>query len=62
MVPSRFVWVGFGEPGGIDLDRLFAGLRAIDYDGFITSHQPLIPDTTVRDLAQRVYDSLEGRW
>jgi sugar phosphate isomerase/epimerase len=49
-----------GEEGGIDFARFFAGVHAIGYTGFVTSHQPLIPGMAVRDLAAYVYERL--RW
>jgi sugar phosphate isomerase/epimerase len=49
-----------GEEGGVDFARFFAGLKAIDYDGFVTSHQPLMATMGVRELAQFVYEKL--RW
>ena len=50
-----------GEEGGIDFERFFGGLKAIDYDGFITMHQPSMPDQTPRQLAEFMADRL-GRF
>jgi sugar phosphate isomerase/epimerase len=49
-----------GENGGIDLEQFFAGLHDIHYDGFVTSHQPLMPGMDVRELAQFVYGRLRA--
>lgn len=35
----RFDLIGIHEPGGINYDRVFQGLRAIEYDGPVTVHQ-----------------------
>ena len=47
-----------GEQGGIDFDRFFKGLNAIDFDGFVTSHQPAMEGMSVRELAQTVFDGI----
>ena len=49
-----------GEEGGIDHEQFFAGLRAIGYDGFVTSHQPLMPGMGVQALAMVVYGRLRA--
>lgn len=54
----RYDRLVIGDAGGIDLELYFAALRSIGYDGYVTSHQPLLPDVTVRDLAQRVFREL----
>ena len=48
-----------GEPGGIDFDRFFEGLRSIGYDGFVTAHQPAVQDMSTRELAQFVFERLK---
>jgi sugar phosphate isomerase/epimerase len=35
----RFEHIPIWEPGGVDFDRVIAGLKAIGYDGFFTIHQ-----------------------
>ena len=47
-----------GEEGGIDLERFFAALKAIDYDGFVTTHQPSMPDRSPRQLAEFMVERL----
>lgn len=47
-----------GEEGGIDNERFFNGLKAIKYDGFVTAHQPSMPDRSPRDLAEFVAERL----
>lgn len=54
----RYERLTVGEQGGIDLDTFFRGLKSVHYEGFVTSHQPSVEGTTVRDLAQYVYDRL----
>jgi sugar phosphate isomerase/epimerase len=41
-----------GEEGGIDAERFFSGLKAIGYDGFVTTHQPSMSDRSARELAE----------
>lgn len=41
------------EPGGIDFDRVFAGLKAIGYDGYVTSHQALTRDSHPQETVGR---------
>ena len=52
-----------GEEGavgkrGIDFDRFFQGLKSIQYDGFVTSHQPCVEGMGVPELARFVHDRL----
>ncbi len=38
---------------GIDLDRVFEGLRAIGWQGYVTVHQVLLPGEDLRDACAR---------
>ena len=42
--PVRFDLLPIHAGRGIDFERVFAGLRAIGYDGAITAHQSGLPD------------------
>jgi sugar phosphate isomerase/epimerase len=44
--------------GGVDLDAMFTGLRAIGYEGYITVHQSALPRLPIEAAAQRYYDIL----
>ena len=48
-----------GEEGGIDFERFFEGLRSIDYDGFVTTHQPAMEGMSVGELAQTMFERLD---
>ena len=50
-----------GEEGGIDFERFFAGLKSINYDGFVTTHQSAMEGKSTRELAQFMFDRL-GRF
>jgi sugar phosphate isomerase/epimerase len=54
----RYERLMVGEKGGIDFAHFFAGLKAIQYNGFVTSHQPLMSGIGVQELAQFVFDRL----
>ncbi len=56
--PVRYERLVVGDPGGVDLARFCAGLRAIGYDGFITSNQPATEGISAEDLSKRVYAAL----
>lgn len=45
-------------PRGLELDRVFAGLRKIDYLGWVTVHQALGPGETVEQAARDSYNTL----
>ena len=47
-----------GEEGGIDFELFFAGLKSINYDGFVTTHQPAMEGKSTRELAQFMFDRL----
>jgi sugar phosphate isomerase/epimerase len=36
----RYVRCSLGDPGGLDYDSVFRGLRAIGFDGFVTLNEP----------------------
>lgn len=48
------------EPGGIDFERVFAGLKAIGYDGYVTLHQAFGGAGSSRDAAVRSAGFLRG--
>ena len=43
---------------GLDLDRVFAGLREVGYAGWVTVHQAMGPGETVEQAARASYDTL----
>jgi sugar phosphate isomerase/epimerase len=45
--------VALDDRRGIDLDRVFDGLRRIGWTGYVTVHQALMPDQDVREEAAR---------
>ena len=47
-----------GEEGGIDFELFLAGLRSINYDGFVTTHQSAMEGKSTRELAQFMFDRL----
>jgi sugar phosphate isomerase/epimerase len=51
--PVRADQVPLDDRRGIDLDAVFAGLRAIDWRGYVTVHQALLPGEDVRTAAAR---------
>ena len=54
----RYERLVIGDPGGVDLPRFFDGLSAIDYQGYVTSHQPAIPGVSEHALCEQVYAAL----
>ena len=48
------------EPGGIDFAQVFAGLRAIGYDGYVTCHQAFGKMLPPAEAAQRSATFLKG--
>jgi sugar phosphate isomerase/epimerase len=47
-----------GDKRGVDLDRIFEGLRAIDYAGWVTVHSAMVPGLTVEQSARQYFDVL----
>jgi sugar phosphate isomerase/epimerase len=47
-----------GDKRGVDLDRVFEGLRGIGYDGWVTVHSAMVPGLTVEQSARQYYDVL----
>ena len=43
---------------GLDLGRVFAGLREVGYAGWVTVHQAMGPGETVEQAARASYDTL----
>lgn len=50
--------IGLWEKGGVNFERVFEGLRAIHYSGYVTVHQAFAEIMTPADAAQRSYDYL----
>lgn len=46
---------------GVDLDRVFSGLRAVRYDGYVTVHQALNPGQRPEEVARASYEALAPR-
>lgn len=55
---ARYDRLVIGDPGGVDLALFCDGLRAIGYDGFITSNQPAIAGVSSEELSKQVYGAL----
>lgn len=47
-----------GEEGGIDSELFLSALKAINYDGFVTTHQPSMADRSARQLAEYMAERL----
>jgi hypothetical protein len=58
--PIRFDLVPIHAGRGIDFERVFAGLRAIRYQGPITAHQSGLPDEPPVVTAQQTARCLRG--
>lgn len=58
--PVAFDLLPIHAPGGIDFDRVFAGLRAIGYDGPVTAHQSGIPGIPLEDTTSGTARFLKG--
>lgn len=54
----RYERLVVGDPGGVDLAHFCDGLRAVGYDGFITSNQPAVEGPSAEELIERVYAAL----
>lgn len=50
--------IPLGDRRGVDLDRVFEGLRAIGYDGWITVHSAMVAGLTVEQSARQYYQVL----
>lgn len=48
------------EPGGIDFTQVFDGLKAIGYDGYVTSHQALTGNAQPQETVGRYANFLRG--
>lgn len=59
--PVHFDLLSPADPGGIDFDRVFEGLREIGYDGTVTSHQSAPSDGRIAEAAAATRRFL-GRW
>jgi sugar phosphate isomerase/epimerase len=60
----RFQHLELWEPGGVDYSEVFAGLKAISYDGFFTIHQARGIETTddVRQYVDRCKSWFESQF
>jgi sugar phosphate isomerase/epimerase len=56
----RYHRLAVGDEGGIDFAGFFTALREVGYDGWVTSHQPSLPDQEVGALADRVFRYLSA--
>ena len=54
----RYERLVIGDSGGVDLPRFFDGLSAIEYQGYVTSHQPAISGVSEHALCEQVYAAL----
>ena len=54
----RYERLVIGDPGGVDLPRFYDGLSAIEYQGYVTSHQPAIQGISEHALCEQVYAAL----
>ncbi len=54
----RYERLVIGDSAGIDMPRFFEGLSAIDYQGYVTSHQPAIAGMSEHALCEQVYSAL----
>jgi sugar phosphate isomerase/epimerase len=50
--------VPLDAPGGVDFRRVFDGLHAVGYQGYVTVHQTAVEGLPVADAAQRYYSFL----
>lgn len=53
-----FDLISVHDPGGVDYDRVFDGLKSIGYDGTVTVHQSAQPGETPEESASRTADYL----
>jgi hypothetical protein len=51
--------ISLSEKGGVDFDRMFDGLPAIRYRGYITVHSVSAPMGTPPEVARKAHDSLK---
>jgi len=51
--------IGLWEKGGVDFDQVFAGLAAVNYQGYLTVHQAFAEIMTPREAAERSYHYLK---
>jgi sugar phosphate isomerase/epimerase len=54
----RYDRLVIGDSDGVDLPYFCEGLKAIGYEGFVTSNQPSIAGESTQDLTERVYAGL----
>ena len=53
-----FDLISVHDPGGVDYDRVFDGLKSIGYNGTVTVHQSAQPGETPEESASRTADYL----
>ncbi len=51
--------IGLWEKGGVNFERVFEGLHAVGYSGYVTVHQAFAGIMTPADAARRSYDYLK---
>jgi sugar phosphate isomerase/epimerase len=51
--------IGLWEKGGVDFDRVFEGLHAIGYSGYVTVHQAFAEIMTPQEAAVKSYQFLK---
>ncbi len=56
----RFHHIPLWEPGGVNFEQVFDGLRAIDYDGYVTVHQAYAEIMGPREAAVESAKYLRG--
>jgi sugar phosphate isomerase/epimerase len=56
--PVSVTLLPLADPTGVRLDRVFQGLEAIGYDGWITVHSASIPGKAVAESAREYYNTL----
>ena len=54
----RYFDIPLWETGGVDFDEVFAGLRAIGYDGTVTVHQQYARLMGPQEAAEKSYEYL----
>lgn len=53
--PVRVMPIPLADKSGVDLGRVFAGLREVGYDGWVTVHSASLPGKSVQDWVREYY-------
>jgi len=56
--PVTVMPLPLADRSGVDLDRVFAGLREVGYDGWVTVHSANLPGKSVQDWVREHYRNL----